>query len=100
MMKRHQNPSFVFWPRSHSLWRIGTVALAAVLLVMAALPAMAQDENVYRQFLGLDSRRLVWFLAQMHLFFGAFVLGVPLFAVIIEIVGWKNDDAKFDKLAY
>jgi len=101
MMKRNQNPSIVFWPRSHSLWRIGALALATVFLIVAALPAMAQqDENVYRQFLGLDSRRLVWFLAQMHLFFGAFVLGVPLFAVIIEIVGWKNDDAKFDKLAY
>ncbi len=101
IMKRHQNPSIVFWPRSHLLWRIGALALATVFLIVAALPAMAQqDENVYRQFLGLDSRRLVWFLAQMHLFFGAFVLGVPLFAVIIEIVGWKNNDAKFDKLAY
>ena len=62
--------------------------------------AFALEENVYRQIAGLDSRKLVWFLAQMHLFFGAFVLGVPLFAVLIEIVGWKNKDAKFDKLAY
>jgi hypothetical protein len=36
----------------------------------------------------------------MHLFFGAFVLGVPLFAVIIEVVGRINKDPKFDKLAY
>jgi hypothetical protein len=36
----------------------------------------------------------------MHLFFAAFVLGVPLFAVIIEIVGWRNKDARFDRLAY
>ena len=51
--------------------------------------------------MGIDSRKLVWFLAQLHLFFGAFVLGVPLFAVIIEIVGWRGgDNAKFDKLAY
>jgi len=72
----------------------------AVGLMAAATPAFALEENVYRQFLGIDSRRLVWFLAQMHLFFGAFVLGVPLFAVIIEIVGWNNKDPKFDKLAY
>ena len=80
----------------------GTVlALAAVLaLVFASSPALAQEANVYRQFLGLDSRRLVWFLAQMHLFFGAFVLGVPLFAVIVEVVGWRNKDRRFDKLAY
>jgi hypothetical protein len=75
-------------------------ASVALGLVVAATPAFALEENVYRQFLGIDSRRLVWFLAQMHLFFGAFVLGVPLFAVIIEIVGWNNKDPKFDKLAY
>ncbi|MCP5082597.1 MAG: hypothetical protein GY948_13000 [Alphaproteobacteria bacterium] len=76
------------------------LALAGICLALTASPAFALEENVYRQFLGIDSRRLVWFLAQMHLFFGAFVLGVPLFAVIIEVVGWNNKDEKFDKLAY
>jgi cytochrome d ubiquinol oxidase subunit I len=86
--------------------RKGTVAklclsiLTVFGLAVAASPAFALEENVYRQFLGIDSRRLIWFLAQMHLFFGAFVLGVPLFAVIIEVIGWKNKDPKFDKLAY
>ncbi len=75
-------------------------ALLALLLVLVATPALAQDANEYRQFLGIDSRKLVWFLAQMHLFFGAFVLGVPLFAVIIEFIGWRNGDQRFDKLAY
>ena len=79
---------------------IGLVLVAALAVTLAAAPAFAQEANVYRQFLGLDSRRLVWFLAQMHLFFGAFVLGVPLFAVIVEIVGWRKNDARFDKLAY
>jgi hypothetical protein len=80
--------------------RLGLATLVVFGLVIAATPALALEENVYRQFLGIDSRRLVWFLAQMHLFFGAFVLGVPLFAVTIEIVGWINKDPKFDKLAY
>ncbi len=79
---------------------IGLTALAALALALAATPALAQEQNVYRQFVGLDSRRLIWFLAQMHLFFGAFVLGVPMFAVIVEVIGWKNKDPKFDKLAY
>ncbi|MBT5267135.1 MAG: hypothetical protein HOL85_20025 [Rhodospirillaceae bacterium] len=80
---------------------VGAAAAMAVVVVFAiASPAFAQDANVYRQFLGIDSRKLIWFLAQMHLFFGAFVLGVPLFAVIIEIVGWRNGDQRFDKLAY
>ncbi|MBI5903870.1 MAG: cytochrome ubiquinol oxidase subunit I, partial [Deltaproteobacteria bacterium] len=74
--------------------------LSIAILAVVSTPAFALEENVYRQIAGLDSRKVVWFLAQMHLFFGAFVLGVPIFAVLIEIVGWKNKDAKFDKLAY
>lgn len=88
-----------FLARAISLARPGPV-LIALVLVLAATPALAQDANVYRQFMGLDSRKLVWFLAQMHLFFAAFVLGVPLFAVIIEFIGWRKGDERFDKLAY
>ncbi len=83
-----------------SIARLCLAALTVLGLAVVATPAFALEENVYRQFLGIDSRRLIWFLAQMHLFFGAFVLGVPLFAVIIEIIGWNNKDPKFDKLAY
>ncbi len=74
--------------------------VAGLFLVLAVAPALALEANEYRQFMGLDSRKVIWFLAQMHLFFAAFVLGVPLFAVIIEIVGWRNGEARFDKLAY
>ena len=80
------------------LFKSGSLGLLFVLLM--ALPALALEANEYRQVIGLDSRKVVWFVGQMHLFFGAFVLGVPLFAVIIEIVGWKNRDKRFDKLAY
>ena len=74
--------------------------LALLFLLIIPTVAYALEANEYRQFLGLDSRKVVWFIAQMHLFFGAFVLGVPLFAVIIEIVGWRSKDKRFDKLAY
>ncbi len=80
--------------------RRAIIAGALIAIVFFAFPALAQEANVYRQVLGLDSRKVVWFLAQMHLFFGAFVLGVPLFAVIIEIVGWRSNDQRYDKLAY
>jgi len=80
--------------------KVAFATLAAVVVVLTASAAGAQEANEYRQFFGIDSRRLIWFLAQMHLFFGAFVLGVPLFAVTIEVVGWRNKDPKFDKLAY
>jgi len=74
--------------------------LISLVALIVALPAYGAEANEYRQVLGLDSRKVIWFLAQMHLFFGAFVLGVPLFAVIIEVVGWRNKDVKFDRLAY
>ncbi len=80
--------------------RFGAGLLAVLLLAFAAAPAVAQEANEYRQFLDLDSRKVVWLIAQVKLFFAAFVLGVPLFAVIIEIVGWRSKDARFDRLAY
>jgi len=79
---------------------VGVAVLAVLVLVLLSDQAFAQEANVYRQFMGIDSRRLVWFLAQLHLYFGAFVLGVPLFAITIEIVGWRSGDPKYDKLAY
>jgi cytochrome bd-type quinol oxidase subunit 1 len=54
----------------------------------------------YNSFFGLDSRRVIWFIAQLHLYFGAFVLGVPMFAVIVEGVAYRTSSKKFDKLAY
>ena len=85
---------------SRPVKRTAIAVMALLLLALLSSQAQALEANVYRQFLGLDSRKLIWFLAQMHLFFGAFVLGVPLFAVIIEIIGWRGGDRRFDKLAY
>src|SRR5439155_5483335 len=62
--------------------------VATLLLAMAALPADAQEaakEPAYRAFPLLGSRLAVWAIAQLHLNFAAFILGVPIFAVIIEI---------------
>ena len=98
--KRQTRGSFGSGWKTNLLAGLAVAAIVMTGLILTATPANALEENVYRQVVGLDSRRLIWFLAQMHLFFGAFVLGVPLFAVIIEIVGWKNNEARFDKLAY
>lgn len=53
----------------------------------------------YRSFLGLDSRVFVWIVAELHLMFAAFVLGVPIFAVIVEVIGARTKDERYDKLA-
>ncbi|MCH7760632.1 cytochrome ubiquinol oxidase subunit I [candidate division TA06 bacterium] len=54
----------------------------------------------YRTFFGLNSRLVVWIVAELHLMFGAFVLGVPIFAVIVEFIGMKTKDSRYDRLAY
>ncbi|MBI3351992.1 MAG: hypothetical protein HY036_05375, partial [Nitrospirae bacterium] len=33
-----------------------------------------------------ESRLLIWTVAQQHLFFGSFVLAVPIFCMVIELV--------------
>ena len=42
---------------------------------------------------------MVWVIAQLHLLLAGFVLGVPIFAWLCEIVGWKSGDKRYDKLA-
>lgn len=74
------------------------VVLAWAATALATGPDPADAE--YRSFLGLQPRTVVWFLAELHLMFGAFVLGVPIFAVIIEYVGARNGDRRFDELAH
>jgi hypothetical protein len=53
----------------------------------------------YRNFFGIDGRLIVWIIAELHLMFAAFVLAVPIFVVIIEMIGVKGGDIRFDNLA-
>ncbi|HZN49464.1 MAG TPA: cytochrome ubiquinol oxidase subunit I, partial [Methylomirabilota bacterium] len=77
--------------------------MVALLTALSALPALAQDaarDPAYRAFPLIGSRLAVWAIAQLHLNFAAFILGVPIFAVIIEIIGWRTGDARYDWLAH
>ena len=58
------------------------------------------QEVEYRAFPVIGSRVAVWVAAQLHLLFAAFVLAVPLFAFIIEAIGYFTRDPRYDKLAY
>jgi cytochrome bd-type quinol oxidase subunit 1 len=62
--------------------------------------ALPYEEQEYREFPVIGSRTAVWVLAQLHLLFAAFVLAVPIFALIIEFIGYKTGDKRYDKLAY
>ena len=50
--------------------------------------------------IGTSSRGVVWIVAQMHLFFGALVLAVPIFVLFIELIGFKTDDDRYDDMAH
>ncbi|MFQ5629848.1 MAG: hypothetical protein ACE5I1_13870, partial [bacterium] len=58
----------------------------SLFLLLGAWQAFAQgpgsQPQEYRSFFGFDSRISVWIVAELHLMFAAFILGVPMFAVI------------------
>jgi cytochrome bd-type quinol oxidase subunit 1 len=53
----------------------------------------------YGTLFGVDPRTVVWFVAQIHLMFAGFVLGVPMFAVVVEAIGARTGEARWDRLA-
>jgi cytochrome bd ubiquinol oxidase subunit I len=76
---------------------------AVLGLCLLAVPALAQEAGQtvdYRAVPVIGSRLAVWAVAQIHLNFAAFILGVPIFAVIIEIMGWRTGDRRYDWLAH
>ena len=116
--------------RGFARWRwalSGLVALALAALVLGApgeVQAGASDTAVeatqpvagslapaviappeltaadYPSITGVNSRVTVWLVAQLHLWFAAFVLAVPIFVFIIEAIGMKTRDKRYDDMAY
>jgi cytochrome bd-type quinol oxidase subunit 1 len=62
--------------------------------------AKPYEEATYRRFPVVGSRVAIWAVAQLHLLFAAFVLAVPIFAFIVEAIGYKTGDQRYDRLAY
>jgi cytochrome bd-type quinol oxidase subunit 1 len=54
----------------------------------------------YPQIAGVNARVFVWLAAQLHLWFAAFVLAVPIFVFIIEAIGMRTRDERYDNMAY
>jgi cytochrome bd-type quinol oxidase subunit 1 len=71
------------------------MAESALLLLQAA----ADSAGAYREFPVFGSRTAVWIAAEIHLMFGAFVLGVPMFAVVAEAIGIFGKDQRYDRLS-
>lgn len=81
--------------------KVKTSLFSSILFFfLLSSPLWAQEAVEYREGIwGLDPRTWVWIIAELHLMFGAFVLGVPIFAVIIEIIGARTGDPRYDRMA-
>jgi len=62
---------------------------------LSLIQAAADTSGAYGHFPGIGARNAVWIAAEVHLMFAAFVLGVPMFAVITEAVGIFTKDARY-----
>jgi cytochrome bd-type quinol oxidase subunit 1 len=101
IMKTPNTRSRIGWIQSKTFFNIAIVSVI-VLGFLTASSAWAGTRPIddfgssesYRTLFDpegsmgwLTPRVIVWVLAQLHLLFAAFVLAVPMFAVIIEIMG-------------
>lgn len=75
-----------------------SLMLAATYLVAQGLTSILPAAD-YRSLFGFSNRTAVWVVAELHLMFAAFVLGVPIFAFITEIVGVATKERRYDGLA-
>src|SRR5438552_6711774 len=66
----------------------------------AAPRSTAADYPRYRN---LNNRLAIWVITQQHTYFGGFVLALPIFCLIIEVMGLMTRDrtgaARYDRLA-
>jgi len=92
------------WTRPLPLFAFTALAIFMFFpeLAAAADPeAMVQPTRAdYRHIGGINSRTLIWGLAQMHLFLAAFVLAVPFFVLCIEFTGVVSRDRRYDEMAH
>lgn len=94
------------FPRRVVLLR--TLAVGSLVLLVSAItgelafgaPQEAAADGDYRTLPFVSSRVVMWVVAELHLMFAAFVLAVPMFAIVIEYIGYKTGDKRFDELAY
>ncbi|MGP0629325.1 cytochrome ubiquinol oxidase subunit I [Nitrospina sp. 32_T5] len=73
---------------------------------VSGAPAPELGPNDYDSYSFVPSRILIWIANQQHLYFGSFVLAVPIFCMLIEFIGIRTKEndpvlsAKYDRLAH
>ena len=69
-------------------------------------PAPEMVDTDYNNYEFAPSRIILWISNQQHLYFGSFVLAVPIFCMLIEFIGIRTKESdpimseKYDKLAH
>jgi len=81
---------------------LSLLSLGVIADVVHAIevPIPTKEQMVYGDFPVVGRRIAIWAIAQLHLMFGAFVVGVPLFILIIEIMGAATKSQRYDDLAH
>jgi hypothetical protein len=73
------------------------------IVVGAPAPKTTDGPKDYPRY-NFESRVLLWFANQQHLYYGSFVLAVPIFCMVIEFMGVVSKDKalakRYDQLAY
>ena len=90
------------WSKALAGVRGGILKISLILTVVYFLVYLLPrsfEVAEYRHFPVIGSRVLVWCLAQAHLMFAAFVLGVPIFVLIAEVLGVVLKNKQYDGLA-
>jgi hypothetical protein len=77
-----------------SVWIIFGLIVCGAAVAYAQVPDAPSVDFPYT-----GNRTAVWVVANLHILFGAFILGAPIFAVVAEWLGHKNNDPKYDRLA-
>lgn len=79
---------------NRSLWIVLALGLSGVATAFGQIPDAPLVDFPYS-----GNRTAVWVVAQLHILFAAFILGAPIFVVVAEWLGYKNNDPKYDRLA-
>ncbi len=100
VMATRQSPDPGHAPAATASQEAPAAAPAAGPPATAGASSPESGDVAYRTFPLVGSRVAIWVVAQLHLLFAAFVLAVPIFALIVEAIGYKTGDRRYDRLAH
>lgn len=76
-----------------------TTLLILGLTISAYAAAQSDIPEVEVTFPYIGNRVAIWLISEIHLLFGAFILGTPIFIVVCEYIGMRTKDIRYERLA-